>query len=142
MPRATGPKPGKRASTVRSSGVADRCACSMAWRAWIAARMARALVLSPLAAWDERGHGCGASGGTAPSRDASRWRSMLWPEDVSGMVEKVMVCLLGRYTVIKEPVGVHGTHWLVYGHARGRKVGGHGRSRAQRVQPRCDPWAC
>ena len=40
-------------------------------------------------------------------------RSMLWPEDVSGMVEKVMVCLLGRYTVIKEPVGAVNIHWLV-----------------------------
>jgi hypothetical protein len=71
------------------------------------------LAFSPLAAWDGRGHGCGARGGTAPSRDASRWRSMLLPEDVSGMVEKVMVCLLGRYTVINEPVGAVNTHWLV-----------------------------
>jgi len=54
------------------------------------------------------------------------WRTLLC--GLAPRREKVMVCLLGRYTVIHEPVGVHGTHWLVDGHARGRRVGGHAHS--------------
>ena len=47
--RATGPKPAKRASVCRSSGVARRFSCSMRLSVRMAARMSRALAFSPLA---------------------------------------------------------------------------------------------
>src|SRR5262245_31002434 len=68
----------------------------MACNVRIAARMARALVLSPLAVW-ERWEGCGM----APSREGAWWRSTLLTTAVSGMVEKVMVRLRCRCTLIK-----------------------------------------
>src|SRR2546422_2901708 len=96
MPRATGPKPGKRVSTACSSGVAGRWACSRAWSVRMAARIARALALSPLTVWERWG-----SCGMTPSREGAWWRSTLLLYDVSGSVEKVIVRLRIRCTLIK-----------------------------------------
>src|SRR5712691_5536433 len=86
----------------------------MAWSVRIAARMAQAFAFSPLAVWEGRGR-CGdaRSCGRTPSREVSRWMSTLLPYDVSGIVEKVIVRLPCRCTVINEPVGAVNTHWLV-----------------------------
>src|SRR6266446_6735980 len=52
---------------------------SRAWSVRMAARMARALALSPLTVW-ERWGSCGMS----PSWEGAWWRSMLLTKDVSG----------------------------------------------------------
>src|SRR5467141_5038426 len=69
----------------------------MAWSVRIAARMARALAFSPLA-----GRGAWVPcGDMSPSRAGAWWRSTLLTKDVSGSVEKVIVRLPSRCTLIK-----------------------------------------
>jgi hypothetical protein len=91
----------------------------MAWRVRMAARIARALALSPLAVWGGWAHGDGA--GTCrllPLQEGAWWRGTLLTTDGSGSVEKVMVLLLGRCTVIKSqrvlatPAGSLWVIWL------------------------------
>src|SRR6266851_7756146 len=69
----------------------------MAWSVRMAARMARAWAFSPLA-----GRGAWVPcGGMSPSWEGAWWRSALLTKDVSGSVEKVMVRLPSRCTLIK-----------------------------------------
>src|SRR5712691_5889788 len=89
--------------------------------------MARALALSPLAARGVPGHGAAGSCGRAPSLEGAWWRSLLLTQDVSGSVEKVMVRLLCRGTVIGSRASGCYEHPLARsvceGYARGRRVG-------------------